>query len=98
MAISDHAGAAVEVLRTTDASLLPVVTALLESAGIPFWVAGEEMVHLLPIQPGMAPFSDAGIEAVVRVDAARAEEAKALLESAVAVGEPLPEELADPDE
>ena len=96
--MADEPEPSIEILRTTDTGLLPVLTALLESAGIAHWVAGEEMVHLLPIQPGMAPFSDAGIEAVVRVEAARAEEARALLESAVAISEPLPEELADSDE
>ena len=76
----DDPGESAVVLRTGDATFLPIAVALLESAEIPFWVEGEESWGMLPLWLGKGPISSSGIEVVVRVPAARAAEATALLE------------------
>lgn len=95
----DDPGESVVVLRTGDATFLPIAVALLESAEIPFWVEGEESWGMLPFWLGQRPISGHGIEVVVRVPAARAAEATALLEQP---GDPpagtLPAELAEEDD
>lgn len=70
----------VDVFRTSDITLLPVVKAALESAGIPFAVQGEEGLHQIPIPFG-AGFFRRVLGAVIRVPKDRAEEAKAFLAS-----------------
>lgn len=95
----DEPGETAVVLRTGDATFLPIAVALLESAEIPFWVEGEESWGMLPFWLGQRPISGHGIEVVVRVPAARAAEATALLErqSDPAAGA-LPAELAEEDD
>ena len=39
----------VQVFRTSDAMLLPIVKSLLESAGIEYFVQGEETLGLFPV-------------------------------------------------
>jgi hypothetical protein len=70
----------VSVLRTVDSTLLPVVKSLFDSAGIPYIVQGENALGLLPmgIFPGATVRPALG--ASVLVPAARAEEARRLLE------------------
>lgn len=41
----------VPVFRTTDPVLLPIVKSLLDSAGIEYFVQGEEALSLLPLGP-----------------------------------------------
>jgi hypothetical protein len=44
----------VEVLKTTDSILLPVVKSLLDSAGIKYVTQGEEALGVLPLGPAGA--------------------------------------------
>ncbi len=72
----------VEVLETSDPSLLPVVVSLLQSAGIEPDVQGDEVMGVLPVGEfgGAGWTSDGhGLRTVVRVPRARAAEALELL-------------------
>ncbi len=57
----------VPVLRTTDAALLPVVTSLLESADIEYFVQGEEALSLIPVGAAGSSVSRASLGAIVHV-------------------------------
>ena len=71
----------VAVLRTSDNNLMPVVKSVLDAAGIPYLVQGDEAMGLLPLGPfGGGVFSRV-LGASVLVPADRADEARALLES-----------------
>jgi hypothetical protein len=71
----------VAVLRTSDSNLLPVVKSVLDAAGIPYIVQGDQAMGLLPLGPfGGGVFSRV-LGASVLVSADRADEARALLES-----------------
>ena len=84
---SHEAEPSVAVLRTGDAALLPVLRSLLSSAGIPFTIQGEESSGLFPFgSDDMVP-DGRRFGAVLRVPESRAEEAKALIESAAPVSE-----------
>jgi len=78
----DHGGPElVALLETADVGFLPVLKSLLEGAGIPYVVQGEEAMGLLPIGAlGSGPKHRA-LAAIVHVPADRLEEARALLES-----------------
>ena len=78
---SDRDGDPVDVLRTTDLSLLAIVKSALESAGIPFSVQGEEGLHQVPVGRFGVGFFRRALGAVIRVPKDRAEEAKAFLAS-----------------
>jgi hypothetical protein len=70
----------VAVLRTSDSNLMPVVKSVLDAAGIPYIVQGDEAMGLLPLGPfGGGVFSRV-LGASVLVPGDRAEEALALLE------------------
>jgi hypothetical protein len=73
--------ALIDILRTTDLTLLAVVKSALEGAGIPFSVQGEEGLHQIPIGPFGFGFFRRVMGAVIRVQRERAEEAKAFLAS-----------------
>ena len=71
----------VAVLRTSDNNLMPVVKSVLDAAGIPSLVQGDEAMGLLPLGPfGGGVFSRV-LGASVLVPRNRAEEARDLLES-----------------
>jgi hypothetical protein len=71
----------VPIFETADVSLLPIVKSLLESAGIPCVVQGEEALSVLPVGRWGAGISQSGrgLAATIRVDQARAQEAEELL-------------------
>ncbi len=67
------------VLETADAALLPVVTSLLDGAGIPYFVQGDRAMGLMPLGPFSASFFGRALAARVRVPSEYAAEAEALL-------------------
>jgi hypothetical protein len=68
------------VLRTSDSNLMPVVKSVLDAAGIPYVVQGDEAMGLLPLGPfGGGVFSRV-LGASILVPRDRAEEARELLE------------------
>jgi hypothetical protein len=82
----------VPVFETADVSLLPVVKSVLDSAGIPCVVQGDEALGVLPVGRWGAGISQSGrgLAATILVDRGRAEEAEELLRP-MAEGD-LPEE------
>ena len=87
----------VEVMETADPSLIPVLRSVLEGAGIPCAIEGEEAVGIFPVGMGDTHFAQSGIGAQVMVPADRADEALALLESTVKADSNTPAELLDQD-
>ena len=78
---TDEDAEMIAVLRTSDSNLMPVVKSVLDAAGIPYVVQGDEAMGLLPLGPfGGGVFSRV-LGASVLVPADRAEEALELLES-----------------
>jgi hypothetical protein len=74
------ADALVPVQRTADAALLPLLKSLLDSAGIPYVVQGEEALGLFPLGPlAVGLVNPDTLGASILVPRARAEEARALL-------------------
>lgn len=69
----------VSVFETADASLLPVIKSVLDSAGIPYLVQGDEAAGILPLGPLATGLFEHAMAAAVRVPADRADEARALL-------------------
>jgi Putative prokaryotic signal transducing protein len=69
------------VLHTADATLVPVVRSLLDSAEIPYLLQGEEGVGMLPLGRFGGGVFEGNLGVIVLVPAERAEEARALLES-----------------
>lgn len=67
------------LLETSDAAFLPILKSLLEAAGIPYVVQGEEALGLFPFGPLGKSLARHGLGAVVRVPSVRLEEARALL-------------------
>jgi len=57
----------VELFKTPDIALLMVVKSVLESAGIPFWVRGEEGLHLFPMSLSGGFFNTTAYGAAVLV-------------------------------
>ena len=70
----------VQVFQTADASLLPVVKSVLEGAGIPHIVQGEEAQGLYPFGSLGGGSDDRLLGAVVLVPASCREAAEAVLE------------------
>lgn len=77
----------VGILRTADATLLPVLKSVLAAAEIPFSVQGDESSGLFPFGPAELVPDGRRFGAVIRVPKSREGEAKALLESAATGGE-----------
>ncbi len=78
---TDENAELVAVLRTSDSNLMPVVKSVLDAAGIPYLVQGDEAMGLLPLGPfGGGVFSGV-LGASVLVPRNRAEEARDLLDS-----------------
>lgn len=69
----------VPVFRTTDAMLLPIVTSLLESAGIDYYVQGEEALGLIPVGPMGSAVSRASLGAIVHVHEEDADSVREML-------------------
>ena len=57
----------VPVFRTTDAMVLPIVTSLIESAGIEYFVQGAEALSLIPVGAAGSAVSRASLGAIVHV-------------------------------
>ncbi len=57
----------VPVFRTTDSMVLPIVTALIESAGIEYFVQGAEALSLIPVGAAGSSVSRASLGAIVHV-------------------------------
>ena len=57
----------VPVFRTSDAMLLPIVKSLLESAGIEYFVQGEEALGLLPVGAMGSSVARASVGAIIHV-------------------------------
>jgi hypothetical protein len=77
--VSDVESDFAPLLTTSDTAFLPVVKSLLESAGIPFIVQGEEALGLFPLGPLGGTLDAGGLGATVHVPRERLEEAEALL-------------------
>ena len=69
----------VPVFRTTDATVLPIVTSLLESAGIDYYVQGEEALGLIPVGSMGSAVSRASLGAIVHVNDEDAESVREML-------------------
>ena len=69
----------VPVFRTTSATVLPVVTSLLDSAGVEYFVQGEEALALLPVGAMGSHVSRASLGAIVHVAKEDAESVEQLL-------------------
>ena len=69
----------VAVFRTTDAALLPVVRSLLDSAGIEYFVQGEEALGLLPVGGMGSNVGRASLGAIIHVAEEDAESVKEML-------------------
>lgn len=57
----------VPVFRTTDAMILPIVKGLLDSAGIEYFVQGEEALGLIPVGSAGSAVARASLGAIVHV-------------------------------
>jgi hypothetical protein len=67
------------VFTTADSTLLPIVKSVLDSAGIPYLVQGDETLGLFPLGRFGVGVSKRTLGAIVRVPTDRLEEAKELL-------------------
>jgi len=83
----------VPVFRTTDSNLLPIVTSLIESAGIEYFVQGGEALGLLPVGSMGSSVSRASLDAIVHV---HEEDAASVREMLAEVRQGFPE-LGDED-
>jgi len=68
------------LLETADVDLLPVLKSVLDSAGIPYVVQGEEALGLFPMSGVGRVFSHLPVGATILVPADRLDEARALIE------------------
>jgi hypothetical protein len=84
----------VPVFRTTDAVLLPIVTSLIESAGIEYFVQGEEALSLIPVGSAGSSVSRASLGAIVHVPE---EDAASVREMLAEIRQGLPEIEAEDD-
>lgn len=71
----------VPVFQTADAALLPLIKSVLEAAGIPYVVQGDQTMGIFPLGKFAVGVSKRALGAIVHVPADRAEEAKDLLSS-----------------
>lgn len=76
----DHDKELVAVLRTSDSNLLPVVKSMLDAAGIPYVVQGDEAMGLFPLGPFGGGMIRRVLGAAILVPRDREEEARQLLE------------------
>ena len=78
-----------EVFRTSDAGLLPVIESVLDSGGIPYYIAGQEASALIPVTTARQ------LSAILRVPRHLAEEARALIEDLPVTAPPDGEDEAE---
>ena len=83
----------VPVFRTTDAMVLPIVTSLIESAGIEYFVQGAEALSLIPVGAAGSAVSRASLGAIVHVH----EEDAASVREILADAERYPVDIEDVD-
>jgi hypothetical protein len=76
------------VLHTADATLVPVVRSLLDTAEIPYLLQGEEGAGLLPLGRFGGGVFEGNLGVIVLVPADRADEARALLAAVEVEPEP----------
>ena len=92
----------VPVFRTTDATVLPIVTSLLESAGIEYYVQGEEALGLIPVGTMGSAVSKASLGAIVHVHDEDAESVREMLadvkQQAAGIGGVVDDDGSDGDE
>lgn len=69
----------VAVFRTTSVVVLPIVKSLLDSAGIPYVVQGEEALGLLPVGNFGSQVGRASLGAIIHVARDDAEDVEAML-------------------
>ncbi len=86
--MSEHDEELVAVLRTADGMLLPLVKSMLDAAGIPYAVQGEQALGLLPLGRFAVGVSRRGLGAIVRVPRSRRQEAEELLQGVDEAGGP----------
>ncbi|MFQ5890807.1 MAG: DUF2007 domain-containing protein [Gemmatimonadota bacterium] len=72
----------VELTSTTDVGFLPLVKSVLDAAGIPYVVQGEEALGLLPVGAYSGREGPRPLRASILVPGDRLEEARSLLDSA----------------
>ncbi len=78
---NESGGDLVAVFETADVALLPVAKSVLEAAGIPFLVQGEEALGLLPVGRFATGLTQRGqgMVAIIHVAEERADEVRELL-------------------
>ena len=69
----------VPVFRTSDPIVLPLVRSLLDSAGVPYLVQGEEALGLFPLGPAGGRVARSAVGAVVHVAKGDADSVKEML-------------------
>jgi hypothetical protein len=69
----------VTIFNTTDPALFPIIKSVLDAAGIPYVVQGEEHLGLFPLGLFGAAVSKRALGAIIRVPADRADETRELL-------------------
>jgi len=70
----------VDLLRTADVAYLAVIKSVLDSAGIPYLVQGEEGLRLIPVSTSLGFFRPDAFGAVVRVRREDLADARSLIE------------------
>jgi hypothetical protein len=75
----------VAILTTSDSALLPLVKSMLDAAGIPYVVQGEETLGMFPLGRFGVGVTKRMLGAIVRVPADRADEARELLDGVDAI-------------
>jgi hypothetical protein len=83
-----HEADLVQILETTDSAFLPMACSVLEAAGIPHVVQGDEALKLFPLGMAARGVTSRVLGARLLVPREHAEEARALLETPA---EPSPE-------
>lgn len=69
----------VTVYETSDPNMAPIIKSMLDGAEIPYSMAGESMVNLLPSEHMVPVMTDHEGELVIQVPKEHEEDAKALL-------------------
>lgn len=73
--------AMVTLVETSDVAMLPLIKSVLEAAGVPFSVEGEESLGLFPLAGGGRLFTRRPVAARILVPAERLDEARALIDA-----------------
>lgn len=77
----DEGADPVRLVKAADPVRLSVLKTLLEAEGIPYFVQGEESLHMLPIAGQGGIFSKDGLAASVMVSENYIEQARAVIEA-----------------